>query len=232
MDLRAAFASLSTPLIADACVRRGIPLRLAPPGIHPAFPGCRTAGRVLPAAHAGSVDVFLEAIEAGEPGDVLVVDNDGRTDEGCVGDLTALEAASAGLAGIVVWGFHRDGPELAAVRIPVFSYGTCPAGPVRVDARRADALTRARFGSHAVGESDAVFADADGALFVALERVAEVLEAASQLRSIEQRQAHEVAAGNSLREQLRFREYLERRRNDPRYTFRAHLRSIGGAIEE
>jgi len=232
MDIRAAFASLSTPLIADACVRLDIALRVAPAGIHPAFPGCRAAGRVLPAAHAGSVDVFLEAIESAQPGDVLVVDNDGRTDEGCVGDLTALEAASAGLAGIVVWGFHRDGPELAAVRLPLFSYGTCPAGPVRVDPRRHDALRVAHFGPHGASAADAIFADPDGVLFVPLARVSEVLEAASRIRTTEHRQALDVAAGKSLREQLRFREYLDRRQSEPSYTFRAHLRRIGGAIEE
>ena len=232
MELRAAFSSLSTPLIADACVRLGIALRVAPPGIHPAFAGCRTAGRVLPASHAGSVDVFLEAIESAQPGDVLVVDNDGRSDEGCVGDLTALEAASAGLAGIVIWGFHRDGPELAAVRLPLFSYGTCPAGPVRTDSRRTDALRVARFGPHVASTADAVFADADGVLFVPLERIEEVLEAATSIRTTEHRQALDAAAGKSLREQLRFREYLERRQSEPDYTFRAHLRRIGGAIEE
>lgn len=232
MDIRASFANLSTPLVADACVRVGVPLRLAPAGIRPAFPGCRTAGRVLPAAHAGSVDVFLEAIETALPGDVLVVDNDGRFDEGCVGDLTALEARGAALGGIVIWGAHRDTAELAAVGLAVFSYGTCPAGPLRVDPRRPDALAIARFGPHAVSASDAVFADADGAVFVALDRAAEVLSAASRLRATEHRQAREVAAGSSLRGQLRFAEYLEQRRRDPGYTFRAHLRRIGGAIEE
>jgi hypothetical protein len=48
----------------------------------------------------------------------------------------------------------------------------------------------------------------------------------------ERRQASEVRAGRTLREQLRFDEYIARRRSDPSYTFRVHLREIGGAIEE
>jgi regulator of RNase E activity RraA len=70
--------------------------------------GQRVAGRILPVRHYGRVDVFLEAFGRAEAGDVLVVDNGGRVDEACVGDLAVLEANSAGVAGLVVWGLHRD----------------------------------------------------------------------------------------------------------------------------
>ena len=64
-----------------------------PPGSAPSCPVVRCSpGRALPARHSGSVDVFLEAFTAAQPGDVLVVDNGGRVDEACVGDLTVLEA--------------------------------------------------------------------------------------------------------------------------------------------
>ena len=56
------FADLSTPLVADACIRSGVPLRAAPPGIAAVVAAHRIAGRVLPARHCGSVDVFLEAL--------------------------------------------------------------------------------------------------------------------------------------------------------------------------
>jgi 4-hydroxy-4-methyl-2-oxoglutarate aldolase len=118
--------------------------------------------------HYGSVDVFLEAMASARPGDVLVIDNAGRLDEGCIGDLTALEAEASGLSGMVVWGAHRDTADLRQIGLPVFSYGVCPAGPRRLDTPDPDALTSASFGD-----------------FVG-----------------------------------------------PSYTFRQHLRAIGGAIEE
>ena len=81
-----AFADLSTPLVADACLRCGVPLLAADSGIRPVVAGQRIAGRVLPVRHYGSVDVFLEAFGRAQAGDVLVIDNGGRSDEACVGD--------------------------------------------------------------------------------------------------------------------------------------------------
>jgi len=87
-SLSRAFAQLSTPLIADAALRLKTPLRISPPGIRPITPNQHLAGPALPVRHFGSVDVFLEAMQGAQPGDVLVIDNGGRLDEGCIGDLT------------------------------------------------------------------------------------------------------------------------------------------------
>ncbi|MGW8352363.1 RraA family protein [Streptomyces wedmorensis] len=226
------FAELSTPLIADACVRLGEPLRAAPAGIVPVVAGQRVAGRVLPVRHYGSVDVFLEVLARAEAGDVLVIDNGGRQDEACIGDLAVLEAEAAGVAGVVVWGLHRDTPDLVEIGLPVFSYGRHAPGPVRLDERDADALTRARFGEHEVTGEDFVFGDEDGVLFVAGARVEAVSATARNIFRTEREQARRIKAGETLREQTRFDEYLKGRDEDASYTFRRHLRRIGGAIEE
>ncbi|MFD4659230.1 RraA family protein [Kitasatospora sp. NPDC058444] len=227
-----AFAELSTPLVADACVRLGVGVRVAPVGVAGVVAGSRVAGRVLPVRHYGSVDVFLEAYGAARDGDVLVVDNGGRTDEACIGDLAVLEARAARVAGIVVWGLHRDTPELLEIGLPVFSYGALPLGPVRLDDREPEALLTAKFGPHPVSAEDVVFADADGVLFVPADRVDEVLETARSIARTERAQAGRIAAGDTLRRQTAFDEYLERRAADPAYNFRQHLRRVGGAIEE
>jgi regulator of RNase E activity RraA len=194
--------------------------------------GSRLAGPVRPVRHYGSVDVFLEAFESARAGDVLVIDNAGRRDEGCIGDLTVLEARAAGLAGIVVNGVHRDTTELVRIGFPVFSLGACPLGPRRLDARDPAALATAGMGAFEVGADDAVVADDDGVLFVPLARAAEILETARGIFETERAQAERIQAGRTLREQLSFRAFLAAREGDPALTFRRHLRRIGGAIEE
>jgi regulator of RNase E activity RraA len=226
------FAGLSTPLIADAALRLKLPIRIAPFGIRPVNAGSRVAGRALPAKHFGSVDVFLEAMMLADAGDILVIDNNGRTDEGCIGDLTTLEAEASKLAAIVVWGTHRDTPELKQIGFPVFSYGSCPSGPQRLDSRTKDALRVATFGEFEVTRDDIVFADDDGCVFVESKSIEQILKSARDISATERKQAKQIKAGRTLRQQLRFADYLKKRGANPDHTFRQHLREIGGAIEE
>jgi 4-hydroxy-4-methyl-2-oxoglutarate aldolase len=95
-----------------------------------------------------------------------------------------------------------------------------------------DALASARFGAHEVTSDDLVFADDDGVLFVAADRADGVLDAARAIWRTERDQAEKIRAGETLRRQTTFDDYLARRAADPSYSFRRHLGRIGGAIEE
>ena len=231
-ELRRRFATLTTAHLADACLRAQVPVRCAPTLLHAVVAGSRLAGRVAPARHLGSVDIFLEALEGAAPGDVLVVDNGGRLDEACVGDLVALEAQAAGLEGLVVWGLHRDTADLRAIELPVFSLGAVPTGPQRLDVRPHDALESATVGAWTVGREDVVLGDDDGVLFVPAARAVDLFTLAETIRDTERRQAERIRAGVSLRRQVQFDTYLAQRQQTPSLTFRDHLRAVGGAIEE
>jgi regulator of RNase E activity RraA len=230
-ELSRRFAELSTANVADACVRAGIPVRSGPSELRAGTAQTRFAGRVIPARHVGSVDVFLEAISLARPGDVLVADNGGRRDESCIGDLMTLESHWAGIAAIVIWGLHRDTADLAGIGLPVLSLGSIPTGPIAVRDRAPDALTHATLGAWTVTNEDLALADEDGLLFVPADRIEEVLEHAEKIRRTESAQAQQIRSGTTLRAQVDFEGYLERRAAQPDLTFREHLRTVGGEIE-
>ncbi|WP_037364133.1 RraA family protein [Amycolatopsis orientalis] len=231
-ELTERFATLTTAHLADGCLRARLTVRCAPAGTRGVVPGSKLAGRVLPARHAGSVDVFLEAVASAQPGDVLVVDNRGRLDESCVGDLVTAEVAAAGLSGIVIWGLHRDTAELREIGLPVYSLGSLSTGPLHLYDRAADALEAATVGEWTVTTDDLVFGDDDGVLFVPAAQAGEVFRLAESIRDTEHRQAAKIREGVTLREQVRFGEFLTLREKDPSYTFRQHLRAKDSAIEE
>ena len=230
-SLKKAFSELSTPLITDACMRLAVFMRVAPIGIKPLAPGWRIAGRVLPVRHSGSVDIFLEVMTDADAGDILTIDNAARKHEGCIGDLTVLEAQAKGLGGIAVWGFHRDTPQLIKIGFPVFSYGAFPVGPKRAYPRGSDALTTARFGDFKLTADDVVFGDDDGVVFALLQDVEDIISLAREIAETEKRQAENIKNGKTLSQQLKFDEYLQKRNKNSAYSFREHLQKIGGAIE-
>jgi 4-hydroxy-4-methyl-2-oxoglutarate aldolase len=231
-EITALFQDLATPHVADACIRSGVQVRCPPSGLQPlCLSGC-IVGKVRPARHYGSVDVFLDALEMASPGEILVVDNAGRRDEACIGDLIALEAKMAGLAGIVIWGLHRDTEELRHIGLPVFSLGACPTGPLRLEPRETDALLSARIGSWSVGTDDIAVGDVNGVLFLPVARAEEIAAMSRSIRDTERIQAEKMHRGTSLRAQVQFSDFMLQRSSSPGLTFREHLRRISGAIEE
>jgi 4-hydroxy-4-methyl-2-oxoglutarate aldolase len=102
--------------------------------------------------HVGSVHIFLEALADASPGDVLVVDNAGRLDEACVGDLIAHVVGATDCVAAdddgVLWqtespfaassGSTSTGHAGAPIRLMTFA-GTCAtsAAPSRNEAAMA-----------------------------------------------------------------------------------------------
>jgi len=226
MDLSA----LPTAAVADACVRLGVKGHAA--SLKPVIAGRTVAGPALPVRHAGSVDAFFEAFQSARPGSVLVVDNQGRLDEGCVGDLTALEAMHHGITAMAIDGCHRDTAALQRLGLPVWSRMAFPFGPREARPRAKDAFSAATFAGFEVWPGDAVCLDDDGAVFVPAADAPRVWALANKIFDVESEQARLAQDGKPLCVQFDVAGYLHERKADPQSGFRAHLRRLGNAIEE
>ncbi len=131
----------STATITTIFRRKGIRNIWAP--LKPLFPGMKTVGPALtirsvpgrddlyPAAYEpgtlfpGHPD---DAIDAVQPGDVVVLDGRGATDEGLFGDLLTLRIKTAGAAGLICDMCVRDMPHMAEKQIPIFCRGSASPG--------------------------------------------------------------------------------------------------------
>ena len=128
-DLVEGYRRLSTANVSDGLDRAGI--AGAPHGIGPLWDGCtKIVGpaatlKLVPAGEAEESPVLgtLEAVKRGNPGDVLVIDQGGRTDVNSYGGVAGFTTRHFGLVGTVIDGVTRDIDEYKALNLPVYGRG-------------------------------------------------------------------------------------------------------------
>ena len=90
-------------------------------GIRPILPGLKMAGPAVTAyANPGDWSKPVQAIDAAEPGQVVVINSGGRG-PAVWGELATHSAIVKGLSGVVVDGAVRDTKEIREMRFPAFS---------------------------------------------------------------------------------------------------------------
>jgi 4-hydroxy-4-methyl-2-oxoglutarate aldolase len=156
-------------------------------------------GPVGAAATAGSAGAAARhlgtaAIEAAQPGDVIVVAARGRVDAAGWGGVLSLAATMRGVAGVIVDGACRDVDESATLDLPVYALAAVPA---TARGRQAEVgwNTTVDIAGVAVAPGDLVVADGSGVVFVSAGRAADVVTAAERIAAREAVLASRLRAG-------------------------------------
>jgi regulator of RNase E activity RraA len=200
-ELIALFHGLDTAGVSDAMDKLGLPgqcLGIMPLDnyqevvVGPAF----TVKYVSASTPAGTVGDFID--DVGE-GDVVVIDNDGRTDCTVWGDIMTQYAGSRKIAATVIDGVCRDVSKALGDGYPLFTKGRfMRTGKDRVQVEAVNGTVS--IGSARVVARDIVVADANGVLVVPRARAREVAELARQIEIVEAEIRSLIAQGKTLRE--------------------------------
>jgi len=142
----------------------------------------------------GRVFTYIDDVR---PGEVVVVDNGGRTYCTSWGDLLTRKALKQRLAGTVVYGACRDVDIIRELAYPVFTKGRfMMTGKDRVEVESTgQPVTVAKV---RVSPSDIILGDSSGVVCVPFAKAKEVHKAAQEIAASEQGIASAVARGDSL----------------------------------
>jgi len=200
-ELSALFADSDTPGVSDALDKLGISgqaFNIMPLSnyrkvtVGPAF-----TVRYVPASDPpGSVGDFIDDVAVG---DVIVIDNSGRTDCTVWGDIMTQYAGMRGIAGTVIDGVCRDVNRAINDEYPIFSAGRwMRTGKDRVQVGGVNESIG--IGKVRVQSRDIVVADANGVVIVPRHRAREVAETVRKIEASEGGIRELIASGSSIAE--------------------------------
>lgn len=188
-----AFKRLGTSVISDVLDKLGI--RGCIHGIHAQSGGGLICGPAFPVRYepedgkGGSLGDFVGQVEAGQ---VLVLDNYGRTDCTVWGGLTSAYAAVHGFEATVINGVFRDSDAVRASGYNIFSKGTCMTtgkGRTKCVATNEPICIN----DVQINPGDYMLGDGDGLLCIPASRADEVLKIAEELNEAD------IAAENAVK---------------------------------
>ncbi|MCG7404596.1 MULTISPECIES: RraA family protein [Caballeronia] len=198
-ELVALFAGLDTPGVSDAMDKLGLHGQAL--GIMPlanyakAVVGPAYTVKYVPASNPpGTVGDFIDDVAEG---DVIVLDNDGRTDCTVWGDIMTQYAGLRGIAGTVIAGVCRDVNKALGDNYPLFTAGRfMRTGKDRVQVESVNLPVG--IGTARAASRDIVVADANGVVIVPRGRAREVAQIAREIEEVESHIRKQIAHGKSL----------------------------------
>ncbi|WP_409463090.1 RraA family protein [Amycolatopsis sp. GA6-003] len=186
MSLLDRFSALGTATVSDALDKLKRPGSLF--GLAPLADGQRMVGRAFTVRYvsaqvpAGTVGDFIDQVE---PGQVIVLDNDGRLDCTVWGDILTAVAHQRGISGTVIEGVCRDTHRALSIGYPIYSRGRfMRTGKDRVEV--AEERGPVTIGGVTVRHGDILLGDSDGVVAIPRDCEDDVLEVAEMIRAREE----------------------------------------------
>ena len=200
-ELVALFAGLDTPGVSDALDKLGLhgqafgirPLVDYPDvTVGPAF----TVKYIPASSPAGTVGDFIDDVAEG---DIIVIDNEGRTDCTVWGDIMTQYSGIRGIAGTVINGVCRDVNRALSDGYPMFSLGRfMRTGKDRVQVDSINGTVSV--GTVRVVSRDLVVADANGVVIVPRDRARDVANTARAIEKSETAIREQIERGATIGE--------------------------------
>ena len=192
--------AIGVTTLSDALDRLGIDgqcLGVMPFDRSMAFAGPAFTIRMVPVGvSGGSVGDYIDDVE---PGQVVVLDNDGRLDATVWGDILTLVAHRKGISGTVIDGVCRDIGRSIELGYPIFARAnTMRTGKDRVTADAYNVTVQ--IAGVRVEPGDWLVGDGDGVISIPAGRVEQVLHVAAEILVAEERIRDAVLHGSRLDE--------------------------------
>jgi 4-hydroxy-4-methyl-2-oxoglutarate aldolase len=198
--LIARLKALDVCAVSDALDRLKLPASVS--GIGPQTLRARIAGRVVTVkfaagARTGARHACTAAVEAGQPGDIVVIEQRTGVVAAGWGGVLSRAARRRGLSGAIVDGPARDIDEALEVGFPVYAR-SCTARTARGRIYEAETGGPVVIGEITVEPGDYALADSSGVAFIPSAHIEPVLEAAEAIAAREAAMTGEVEAGRPV----------------------------------
>jgi regulator of RNase E activity RraA len=206
-EIAARLARLDSCAVSDALDKLGLPGCVT--GLSPLGSTRKIAGRVhtvrlvakdkVPPTSGPPRHLGTTAIEACQPGEVIVVEQKSGIDAGSWGGILSLGAKLRGVAGVIADGPVRDVDEARQMDFPVFGR-SATARTARSRIVEAGTDVPVTIGDVTVRPGDYVLADGSAVVFLAQTDVERVLDAAETIAAREAAMAKALQSGKRITE--------------------------------
>ena len=149
-------------------------------------------------ARPGDNLMLHKALNMIEPGDVVVVSNEGDRSQSLMGEVMAAYAKSRGVAGFVFDGPMRDIDSLYDGGVPFYATGTTPGGPFKEGPGEINVPIAC--GGIMVNPGDIIVGDPDGVIVIPRRDAERVLEAARKFMEQDQSKLKAAQEGHATRD--------------------------------